>query len=324
MEVSPQLIGKNADKEPPKEIIIDKYKGALVGVAVADAFGAPFEFLSKDTVREQFGNIKDLVGGGVFKWAPGEFTDDTDQTLAIVDSLIEKDTYDPQNIADGFLKWYQKGPKDVGTTTASSLDFLSTGVSYKEAGLMTFSVGGRPTNGSLMRTAPLGLYFAGFPDMIDKSSAEVSAITHAHPDCVLACQIASHIVADLISGSSKNDIKKNIMDYYKDNTYATQRLNQVFKGERITNNIGDVFDTLAVGVHAFMQANSFEGAVISAVFEGGDTDTQAAVTGAMAGAYWGINAIPQRWKEKVNPISSVVLEKKGEILYSLNQGLRKK
>lgn len=312
------------DREPSKEVIVNKYKGALVGVAVADALGAPVEFLSKDEIRKQFGTVTELTGGGVFHWAPGEYTDDTDQTLAIVDSILEKGEYDLEDISKGFLDWYHKKPKDIGTTTALSLDFLAQGYSYKDAGEMALSVGGRATNGSLMRTAPIGLYFAGLPIQIDIAASEVSGITHAHPDCRLACQMASHIVSDLVAQSSKDDVWKNMNAYYKDNKYARQRLGQIFDGRRETRNIGDVFDTLAIGFHAFLEADTFEQAVVNSVSEGGDTDTQAAVTGAFAGAFWGTDAIPQRWKEKVNPVSSTDLEKKGEALYMLNKKLKER
>lgn len=290
--------------ELPSDLVIQKYQGCLVGAAVGDALGAPIEFMSKRQIEAKYGGLlTEMVGGGVFGWRAGQTTDDTDQTLAIVDSLIERGGYDPFDISQRFLKWFLAVPKDVGTTTSKSLLLLKQGLSWQVSGKKAMEIfGAGAGNGSLMRTAPIGLYFRNLPEQIDKAASEVSAITHAHPDCIIAAQLTSQIIANLSSGSSKQQALEKVVD----------RLPKSL-------NSNSVLQTFDIALNAFLNADSFEQAVVESANTGGDCDTQATVTGALAGAFWGIDSIPKRWKQALNPTSAVDLESKAKKLFQLNR-----
>lgn len=303
---------------------ISKYQGCLVGSAVGDALGAPAEFLSPEQIQKEYGVIREMVGGGLMKWREGQFTDDTEQTLIIVDSLLENQKYIPEDIANRLLLWFKDEPKDVGGTTATSLSILAQGHSWRESGKLAVLFGAGPTNGSLMRTAPIGLYLRRHPEKIEQAAAEISAITHADEDCILACQLASHLVALLASGYSKQRAISFLQKKYAPNSKAGIELRNALSGYVRPTRFGHVFDTLATALTSFLEAKTFDEAVVKAVNAGWDTDTQASVAGAFAGAFWGIKRIPERWRQRLNPVPSEVIEDKAQKLYWLNRILKKK
>lgn len=297
-----------------------RYEGTIVGGAVGDALGAPLEFLSpRDISKKYSGRVTEMVGGGkLFKWREGEVTDDTEQTLCIVDSLIENEAYIPEDIAERFKLWFLGRPKDIGITTYVSLLSLTRGASFRESGEIALYYGSRATNGSLMRTAPLGLYFRGRPDEIDKSATEISTITHAHEDCILACQVASNMIAYLASGFSKEESVKHVRDRYGDQGKLIRRFEDILAGYSQSSRFGEVYGTLFSAMQCFLEEPTFEKAIIRCVNRGWDADTTGSVCGSFAGAYWGIEAIPDRWSGKLNPTSSQELESKADKLFLLN------
>lgn len=310
----------NSENSPNPEVekILNRYEGCLLGVAVGDALGAPAEFLSRREITRRYGVLSEMMGGGHFNWRKGQFTDDTDQTLAVVDSLIDNQKYEPEDVGNRFVNWYKSGPTDIGSTTSRSLFLLAKGGNWKDSGQFA-----GPSNGSLMRTAPIGLYFRDYPEEIDKAAAEVSAITHGHKDCLLACQIASHLVALLINGYSKNGAVEWLQSKYQSNTEASLKLQEVLVGTNPSLKEGNVLKTLSIALNVFLKSDSFEETIIKAVEEGGDTDTQATVAGAFAGAFWGADKIPQRWTSVLNPVSDKEIADKARKLYMLNKKLFK-
>lgn len=299
--------------------IINKYQGCILGSAVGDALGAPFEFMSPQTIGKRYGAIREMLGGGAFGWKPGETTDDTDNSLCIIDSLNENNKYVPADIARRFLLWYEGRPKDVGGTTGLSLSLLAKGHSWRDSGRLAVRLGARAGNGSLMRTEPVGLYLRGKPKDIDRVAAQISAITHADPDCIIACQMASHLVAFLATGYPRFESIDLLKEIYPSKTDAGSKLRKALEGGYNRYNFGWVLNTLGVALTSFIDAENFEQAITSAINAGWDTDSQATVAGAFAGALWGNEEIPMRWKQKLNPHSFQELEAKSEKLYYLNK-----
>lgn len=305
---------------PSKQQIINRYKGCVVGEAVGDALGRPAELLSPDEIRKKYGVLKEMFKGGIppnrYK---GQTTDDTDTTLCIIDSLIDNNRYVPKDIARRFLLWYKSNPPDIGGTTKLSLSRLARGESWQNSGRIAVSLGAKAGNGSLMRTAPVGLYFRGSAKDIDKAAAEISAITHANPDCITACQIASQLIALLATGYSKEDSIELVKEMYPAASEAGVKLRKALDGVYNDDGFGYVLNTLGIALTSFIEARNFEEAVIKAIHFGWDTDTQACVTGAFAGSLWGVQQIPSRWAEKLNPTSHTQLQEKAEKLYILNK-----
>lgn len=301
--------------------VLSRYQGCLIGAAVGDALGAPFEFLSAKEVRHKFLGQFEMVGGGFFDWRPGQTTDDTDQTLAIVDSLIESKAYNPADIARRFLQWYRSGPRDIGGTTSQSLRYLDLGYSYKESGRKTAELGRGTANGSLMRTAPIGLYFRGDELSLDVAAAEVSSITHASQDAIAACQMTSRLIADLATGIDREKAVINLINHYPSSGFHGIKLADALRGVNYQEENGYVFNTFSIALRAFLGTRSFEDAVSETIIVGGDTDTQATVAGALAGAHYGVDAIPERWKRALNPFTSTEIEEKAALIYQMNQAM---
>lgn len=301
---------------------IKRYKGCLVGAAVGDALGAPAEFLTAEQIRDQWGQLTEMVGGGYFQWRPGQTTDDTDMSMAIVDSVVENNRYVPDDIANRFVAWMKSKPRDIGGMTKTSLIYLTDGASFRESGKITLKSFGTAPNGSIMRTSPIGLIFRGQPEKMFKVSDEVSAMTHAHSECLLACRMTCSLVSNLASGEDKNQALDHLAQTFQDSDKAQRMINDALTGKYyrdVYRGGGYVFESFNIALHSFVLFDNFEDTVVYAVNLGGDADSQATVAGAFAGAHYGIDKIPSRWKKKLNPFSAVEIEKKTERLFLLNQ-----
>lgn len=306
--------------------MLERYQGCLVGGAVGDALGQPLEFLPDYDEVMKYPNayqildfhyylnnrfpkgLNKMIKSPLRVFKKGEFTDDTDQTLAMVDNFLE-DGINPERYAQRLVDWYESlGEKGCGKTTRAVMELLKNGVSWDQAGRLAFEKGAPPANGSLMRTSPVGLYFAGDPININQASRMYSIITHAHPDAILSCQIASQFIGQLVCGRDKVES----MEFLK-NQFG-ESLDRVLETDE-TQHLGGAFTTLKISLNTFLETKSFEEAVVKAINRRGDTDSYGAVTGAFAGAHDGIKNIPRRWRNALNPVSAIDIAKKAEQLY---------
>jgi len=243
----------------------DRFRGVLLGLAVGDALGAPLEFQPARTPEHY---LTEMIGGGWQKLAPGEWTDDTQQALCIVESLLTKRVFDPDDIARRFVIWMQSSPKDIGLHTRRVLDAIRQGDSWETASREAQALAPENApNGSLMRCAPLALFFCRHPEYV----ASLSGLGRSE---------AVELAYDAIDGGSQA-LKDRI-------GLAMQPTCEIAP-------TGYVLDTLEVAVWAFLHTTTFEDAVINAVNRGADADTVGAVVGALAGARYGMSSIPSRW-----------------------------
>ncbi len=272
----------------------DRFRGVLLGLAVGDALGAPLEF---QPARPPEHYLTEMVGGGWQKLAPGEWTDDTQQALCIVESLLTKRVFDPDDIAHRFVVWMQSKPKDIGLHTRRVLDSIQRGDPWEEASRDTQALDpDNAPNGSLMRCAPLALFFCRHPEYVASLSPVLSRITHRHPDCEWACVFLNVAIVGLLTGLSRSEA---IDLAYTSCDEASQALkDRIGSAMQPTCEVaptGYVLDTLEVAVWAFLHTSSFEEALVTAVNRGADADTVGAVVGALAGARYGMSGIPSRW-----------------------------
>lgn len=281
----------------------DRYRGCLVGLACGDALGGPVEFESRATMDQRFPHgLRELIGGGWLHLFPGEITDDTQMTLDVARSLCAFPDGDMSDLADRFLAWRNSQPKDIGNTTVDALDRLAAGVPWDEAGEQTFHHRGpreSAGNGAIMRCAPIALRFRDEPERLRQVSIDVSRITHANPLCTWASVAVDQAIAALLNGAS---IPQAIVmsadgidgDEVRDaiDRACTSAHDGIASG-------GFVLDTLSAAFWSLLQTDSFEEAVVTAVGLGSDTDTTGAVAGALAGARYGFDAIPSRWRDQV-------------------------
>ncbi len=276
-----------------QEILKDRYRGCMLGLAVGDALGAPLEFLERDEIAERHGVLREMIGGGWLETEPGEWTDDTQMALAIARSIVRSGGIEPADVATLFVEWFSSLPKDVGNTTSRSLQHLVDGVPWNEAGARALRElgGSAPSNGSLMRTAPIALANRGDDEALIRYSVDISRITHADPLACWSCVALDLGISALLSESG-DAIRAAAAVPQEDVMRAVMR-SSVDRGE--VRSGGYVLDTLQAAFWAFRHQDGFEDVVVAAVNLGGDADTIGAVAGALAGARYGASAIPERW-----------------------------
>lgn len=280
------------------EVLRDRYRGAMLASAAGDALGATLEFLSRDEVQGRYGVLRDIVGGGWLNLAPGSVTDDTQMACCIAHSIVELGRFSADDIASRFVDWYTSNPPDIGNTTRYALQQLASGVPWQEAGEQTH-VAMRPrdaSNGSVMRAAPVALLTRGDAAANAAYSADSSRITHANPLCIEACVALNAAIAALLDDPD--------IDVLQAASFATTHaeVRAAFAGvhgatSETLDAGGYVLSTLRSAFWAVTAQSSLEDAVIAAVNLGEDADTTGAVAGALAGARWGMDAIPTRWLE---------------------------
>jgi ADP-ribosyl-[dinitrogen reductase] hydrolase len=272
----------------------ERVAGGLLGVAVGDALGATLEF---GPPRPPGLEHTEITGGGPFGWRPGEPTDDTDLTIAVAEAYAGG--FSVGAVADRFLAWYARGPRDVGGTTASALRI------YRATGNPHTSGRGddrSAANGSLMRTIAVGL---ARPDAHTRrhEAAAVSAITHAEPRCLAACVAYCDIVDALVRGVDPDQALEATIAAGRRSGMLPQVLEVLERAPTLSagqlDTSGYVLGTLGIGVWALTRPVGFEAALTAVVNLGGDADTTGAVAGGLLGVRNGSGGIPERWTTAV-------------------------
>ena len=276
--------------------------GAMVGSAVGDALGAPFEFGPAGAYSARYpapvlGALGEMTGGGSFGWAPGEFTDDTQLAVAVAESLLAAGgVFDAADMWSRFVAWAESA-SDIGTTTAASLSSASFEGAARRA---HERLGYSGSNGSVMRIAPVGVAGVRWTEAETLEVARrQSDLTHFDASAGWSAAVAALVIRSLILGSEfepaladalavappgfVDDLVPLIAIDWRSGVRPTPRGN------------GDAIVCLAQALWAVRTTSGFVDAVTSVIDLGGDTDTVAAVAGAIAGARYGIQAVPSRW-----------------------------
>lgn len=277
--------------------------GTLLGLACGDALGRPVEFESAAAIEREYGRLTEMVGQGTWNKPAGTVTDDTDQALCIARSLVARDGWDPADVADRFVDWYESGPFDIGMMTRDALERLREGEAWDRAGQAVWenrAEGANAGNGSVMRAAPIGVAFAGESERRQAASRESSVITHADPRCVAGCVVLTGTIARLLQGV--DEPLTTALAAADPPAELQTALEPVAAGETppSLDPTGYVVDTFQVALHDALTADSLEDAVVTTVNRGGDADTVGAVTGAVAGARFGAAEIPDRWVTSID------------------------
>lgn len=280
----------------------DRARGVLLGLACGDALGRPVEFATASDITAEYGRLTEMVGQGTWNQPAGTITDDTEQALCIARSLVNRGEFDPADIADRFVSWYQSEPFDIGVMTRRALSKLESGLAWDEAGQQVWETspeGQNAGNGSVMRCPPLAIPYAHDQAQLVEVSRQSSQITHADPRCTNGCAILNLTVAGLLSDTASplQDALETVEASAPDELVAA--LTPIAQGNTpdALETSGYVVHTLQTALHDGLQCDSPEAAIVTAVNRGGDTDTIGAVTGAVAGARFGASAIPDRWIE---------------------------
>lgn len=282
----------------------DCARGVLLGLACGDALGRPVEFETAGAIEREHGTLREMVGYGTWGQPAGTITDDTEQALCIARSLTERGGWDPADAAERFVAWYDTGPFDVGNMTARSLREIRQGTPWDEAGQRVWersSEGSNAGNGSVMRCAPLAVAADDDAETLTRASRESSRITHADPRCTVGCALLNRTIAGLVLETP--DPLGNALGAVDDVPAELRNaLDPVVAGEEPAElrTTGYVVHTLQTALWDGLQAETAEEAIVRAVNRGGDTDTVGAVAGAVAGARFGVSALPERWLETLD------------------------
>nr|WBO78338.1 ADP-ribosylglycohydrolase family protein [Streptomyces sp. SBE_14.2] len=276
---------------------LDRALGAVIGSAVGDALGAPFEFGPEGAFSARFpapGTGGEMCGGG--GWDPGEATDDTQMAVLVAESLLEQGGLELPDVFRRFRRWAASDPKDIGLQTEA---VLTGGDPWDTAAALHFQVSQRAAgNGALMRAAPSAVYFAprGREATMD-AARRLSALTHGDRAAWEGTAVLHELIRVALTGEDPlTALPGTLAALHPDHRprYATV-LSPDWHPDDSTEFNGAVWPCLGSAVWAVRTTGTYEEAVRAAVDLGGDTDTVAAVTGALAGAVHGIGAVPTRW-----------------------------
>lgn len=285
----------------------DRFRGALLGLATGDALGTTVEFKS----RGSFAPLTDIVGGGPFGLEAGQWTDDTSMALCLAESLLACDGTDLADQNERYLSWWRNGTNsvtgtcfDIGNTVRSAL------VRYRETGEPAagssdpYSAG----NGSIMRLAPVPMFFAGDPERAIREAAASSTTTHGAPEAVDACRLMAAILVGLLGGISKGEVLSVSwletmagleIESLSPKIEAIARGGYKGADEAEVRGSGYVVESLEAALWAFWRSEDFREGALLAVNLGDDADTTGAIYGQLAGACHGMQGIPSDWLDKL-------------------------
>jgi len=301
-----------------------RYQGSIIGLAVGDAVGTTVEFKPPGS----FLPVTDMVGGGPFRLKVGEWTDDTSMALCLAESLIACHGFDAKDQMDRYMRWWKEGYLgsngtcfDIGGTVSQSLrQYQKTGVPF--AGSTDPKTAG---NGSLMRLAPVPLFFASDPEVAISMSAESSRTTHGALPCLDTCRYFGGLIVGAVQGVSKEELlspRYTPVEGLWDREPLCPEINAVANGSfRLQEppkikGTGYVVDSLEAALWAFHKSSNFKDGCLLAVNLGADADTTSAIYGQIAGAYYGIEGIPIEWRKTLAHSSIIDAMTKALYLWS--------
>ncbi|OYE06513.1 ADP-ribosylglycohydrolase family protein [Nostoc sp. 'Peltigera membranacea cyanobiont' 232] len=289
-----------------------KTLSGLMGLCVGDALGVPVEFTNRaERVKSP---VTTMQGYGTWNQPPGTWSDDSSLSFCLAECLCRG--YSLDAIANSFWRWYKEAywtPRgdvfDIGQTTHTAIMRLKQGVVPHQAGGKVENSNG---NGSLMRILPMAYCHRSLTlgELLARVH-DVSAITHAHARSQMACGIYISIAVALLEGADLQtaylQALQDIQTIYSVREFLLEKphFGRIFSGEigklpvEEINSGGYVIDTLESSLWCLLNSSSYSEAVLKAVNLGGDTDTTAAVTGGLAGIYYGVENIPQKWMNQI-------------------------
>jgi ADP-ribosyl-[dinitrogen reductase] hydrolase len=287
------------------EKLKDRLRGMLVGLAVGDAVGAAVEFKKRDS----YPPVTDMLGGGPFNLPVGYWTDDTSMALCLAESLRDCDGLQPVDLLNRFTNWYLRGHNsstgvcfDIGMTTVNALEnFIERGAVENNAS-RNYS-----GNGSIMRLAPVVLYYHEDPDLAVSIAAAQSKTTHAYSLAVHSCELLASILHRALHATSKEAaLAVKPAEHWADEVKQMTNRDLWSRKRNDIRSSGYVIDTLEAAIWCFYNTDSFDEAVLLATNLGDDTDTVAAVTGQIAGAYYGLSGIRSGWRDQLYALDKII------------------
>ena len=278
---------------------------AFLGFAIGDALGATVEFMTKGEIAAEYGVHREIRGGGWLRLKPGQVTDDTQMALALGRSIIRCSGLDPRDVCEEFTAWLKTGPADVGNACRRGIQrFMRNGTAegpFDE---------GDAGNGAAMRVLPVAL--ATFGDAANAApwTLAQARATHCHPLSDAACLSLVSMAHGLLGGHGKERVRE------LGGELASQH--KAFRFDPYPGRCsGFIVDTMQTVLHFFLNTGSFADCLIQTVNQGGDADTTGALAGMLAGAAYGLDAIPEGWIAKLDPGASSEIRAQAPLLLAI-------
>lgn len=290
-------------EDAPDPELLTRARGALLGLVVGNQLGVPTEHLvTAAAIREAFPTgVRDLLPPP--KGSP--FDDDAALTLLLAESLAERGDFDAADVAGRWVRWMQVDGRGLGLTTQRALRLIERGTEPFEAGRLARREGGTAGNGAVMRCLPVALRFHANVDKLIRVSAQQAAITHADERCTWGAAAVNLAARELLHGNPyfvdevlhrlRGVAPRPLVD-------AIQRVPWEQESDlpiAVPNGSGYVVHCVEIAFWCAVHRPSLEEALVFLAEAGGDTDTNAAVAGALLGARDGEAAIPVRWVDQL-------------------------
>jgi ADP-ribosyl-[dinitrogen reductase] hydrolase len=292
----------NADREELRSRI----RGAYLGLAVGDAFGATTEFMTPNEVRTEYGALREIVGGGWLRIKPGRVTDDTEMAMALGNALLDTGGCDLTAVGDRFVEWMRSKPIDIGGTVRRGISrYVTHGVT--EAEPSEYAAG----NGAAMRNLPVVIATLFDDDAFVDWTLRQARLTHNNPLSDDGTLLLSELTRMAIREGQQAPLQSKVAAWIERRPeFSAAR----FKPAPTD---GYIVHTVRIVLHFFFNTYDFESCLIGVVNQGGDADTNAALAGQLAGAFYGPEAIPKRWLKKLDPAVVDAIERQVEGLLAL-------
>jgi len=282
----------------------ERFRGALLGLACGDALGATVEFKP----RGSFAPLVDMIGQGPHRLRAGDWTDDTSMALCLARSLVETGRFDPRDQMQRYVRWWQEGYLssngrcfDIGIATQAALErFVESGDPHSGS-----TDPAKAGNGSLMRLAPVPMFFAPDAARAIRFSAESSLTTHGSVEAVDACRLFGAMLARALAGAGREAVLAAGEDLAGAAKPLAKSIAMIARGgyrakqEREIHGSGYAVHSLEASLWCFAATASYREAVLRAANLGDDADTTAAICGQLAGAFYGETGIPAEWRAKL-------------------------
>ena len=275
--------------DPDRAAILERAKAAFLGLAVGDALGATTEFMKPGQIRERFGVHREITGGGWLNLRPGQVTDDTEMSLCVARAIVARGRWDLVGIADRFAQWLEGNPVDVGATCRRGIgEYIAR--RRLEVPPNRWDAG----NGAAMRVAPVALHALGDEPLMGRLAVEQARLTHNHPLSDTACIAVGLLIQRAVLGAPAAGLRAAAEEFV--GRHPEFRFDG-YDGEATAY----VVNTLRAVLESFFTTDSFEECLVRTVNLGDDADTTGAIAGSIAGAHYGLPAIPPRWLDALDP-----------------------
>jgi ADP-ribosyl-[dinitrogen reductase] hydrolase len=277
----------------------DRYRGALLGLAVGNTLGLPVEAWPKETIRQYYPN-------GIREIDPLELSlpwdDDLAQAVIIAEAILEHDTLDNDDLAARLLDWFEKNGRGMGSQTRAVLNALRAGMMPSEAARLVWEEAGTAPagNGAVMRCAPIAMRWRLDSVKLREETENSSRITHHDPRCGWSAYAVNLAIADALNGRTATIESIAATLEVTDVSPITVQFARGASGRQLDDlqlerTMGYTLKAMQVGLWCLERGTDFEESLVAVIEAGGDTDTNGAVAGAVLGALHGAGAIPPRW-----------------------------